>query len=409
MSPERDDFQDDDERDEFASRSIFAAGWFRAVLVLTVLAIVVVISLPYLLNWFEPTPPPRIARPAEAPKPAPPVATSPAVTPAPPAAPAPATPPAAMAPVETKAAEPKIATPPPAPAPKPAEPKVAEKAAPAPAPKVAEKPAPAEPVRKAVAEKPAPKVAAEKSQAKPAAEKAPPKPAPKAVAEKSAPDKSTPEKKATVAEKAPAKTEKAAPTRVAKAEAPVPSRPVSTSAKSSEASSGTGNYFIQLGAFKEQKNADTLAKSLRDAGFPVQVTAITRGGNATPASEARTTVQQHELFVTETSVEKVNASLKGRGTAQAVSGGVAVRPAFTLQEAMSVSKRLTDDGLKVVIRPAGGPGTPSVASSGSGTSGGTTLHAVRVGGYPNRTSALAARDELSTKGHPGFLAEGPAK
>ena len=59
MSPERDDYRDDDEQEEFASRSIFSAGWFSAVLVLTVLAIVVVISLPYLLNWFEPSPPAR--------------------------------------------------------------------------------------------------------------------------------------------------------------------------------------------------------------------------------------------------------------------------------------------------------------------------------------------------------------
>lgn len=402
MSPERDDFQDDDERDEFASRSIFAAGWFRAVLVLTVLAIVVVISLPYLLNWFEPAPPARVARTADVPKPAPPGATSPAVAPTP-AAP----PPAATAPVEPKVATPPPAAAPapvPAPAPKAVEPKVAEKApapkvaekAPAPAPKAAEKPAPVEPARKVVAEKPAPKVAAEK-----------PKPAPKAVAEKSTPEKSAPEKK-TSAEKAPVKTDKA-PTRVAKAEAPAPSRPVSPGAKSSEPASGTGNYFIQLGAFKDPKNADTLAKSLRDAGFPVQVTPITRGGSAAPSSEPRTTVQQHELFVTETSVDKVNASLKGRGTAQAVSGGVAVRPAFSLQEAMSVSKRLTDDGLKVVIRPAGGVSTPSITSASSSSSGGSTLHAVRVGGYPNRTSAIAARDELSAKGHPGFLAEGQAK
>ena len=73
--------------------------------------------------------------------------------------------------------------------------------------------------------------------------------------------------------------------------------------------------------------------------------------------------QQHELFVTEASVEKVNAALKGRGTAQPVSGGVAVKPAFSLQEAMTVSKRLTDEGLKVVIRPAGGLAT-AVAGPG---------------------------------------------
>ena len=100
-------------------------------------------------------------------------------------------------------------------------------------------------------------------------------------------------------------------------------------------------------------------------------------------------------------MEKVNAALKGHGRAQLAAGGVAVKPAFSLQEAMTVSKRLTDEGLKVVIRPAGGLAT---ASQGQGT-----LHAVRAGGYSNRTSALAARDELAAKGHQGFVAEGPAK
>jgi hypothetical protein len=82
-SPERDDDRDEDEREEFASRSIFSAGWFRAVLVLTVLAIVVVISLPYLLHWFEPLPPARVAKPAEPLKPAPGATPPPAVAPAP--------------------------------------------------------------------------------------------------------------------------------------------------------------------------------------------------------------------------------------------------------------------------------------------------------------------------------------
>src|SRR5713226_3249787 len=55
-NPEQDEYLDEDERDDIAQRSIFSAGWFRALLVLTVLAIVVVVSLPYLLNWLEPTP-----------------------------------------------------------------------------------------------------------------------------------------------------------------------------------------------------------------------------------------------------------------------------------------------------------------------------------------------------------------
>jgi len=45
-----------DEEPEDAPRSIFAAGWLRAVLVLTVLALAVVVALPSLLNWFEPAP-----------------------------------------------------------------------------------------------------------------------------------------------------------------------------------------------------------------------------------------------------------------------------------------------------------------------------------------------------------------
>lgn len=380
MSPERDDYRDDDERNEFASRSIFSAGWFRAVLVLTVLAIVVVISLPYLLNWFEPSPPARVAKPAEPLKPAPSATPPPAVAPVP--APAPTAP--IAAPPAVKPAPP--VTPAPAPAPKAA---MAPPAAPAPAPKaVAAKaipPASSEPARKAAPEKAPAKAAAEKAATKAPAEKAPAK-----TATERPPTKA--------AEMAPAKTadKPAAPTRVV-AKADAPSRPAAVASAKPSAEAASGNYWIQLGAFKEQKNADALAKTLRDAGFPIQVTPIRRGGGG----ESRGAAQQHELFVTETSVEKVNAALKGRGTAQPVSGGVAVKPAFSLQEAMTVSKRLTDEGLKVVIRPAGGLASPS---QGQGT-----LHAVRVGGYSNRTSALAARDELTAKGHQGFLAEGPAK
>jgi cell division septation protein DedD len=367
VSPERDEYRDDDEREEFASRSLFSAGWFRAVLVLTVLAIVVVISLPYLLNWFEPSTPARVAKPAEPLKPAPGA----------PSAPAPAAPIAAAP--EVKPAPP--VTPAPAPAPKAT---IAPPAAPAQAPKaVAEKaipPASSEPPRKAVPEK---------APAKPEAEKA----------VTTAPAKTATERPPTKgAETVPPKTadKPAAPGRVA-AKADAPSRPAAVASAKPSGEAASGNYWIQLGAFKEQKNADALAKTLRDAGFPIQVTPIRPGGGG----ESKVAAQQHELFVTETSVDKVNAALKGRGTAQPVSGGVTVKPAFSLQDAMTVSKRLTDEGLKVVIRPAGSLATPS---QGPGM-----LHAVRAGGYSNRTSALAARDELAAKGHQGFLAEGPAK
>jgi hypothetical protein len=67
---------------------------------------------------------------------------------------------------------------------------------------------------------------------------------------------------------------------------------------------------------------------------------------------------------------------------------------------MAVSKRLTAEGLKVVIRPVGAIG---------GGSGAVTLHTVRAGSYPSRTSAVAARDELLAKGYKGFLAESSAR
>src|SRR5262245_43808632 len=44
----------DDYGDEYEDRSIFAAGWFRALLVLAGLAVAVVAMLPYVLDWLEP-------------------------------------------------------------------------------------------------------------------------------------------------------------------------------------------------------------------------------------------------------------------------------------------------------------------------------------------------------------------
>jgi len=79
---------------------------------------------------------------------------------------------------------------------------------------------------------------------------------------------------------------------------------------------GAGNYWVQVGAFKESRNAEGLAKKLRAEGFPVQVARVTR--------EA-------------------------------------------------------------------------------------PLHVVRVGGYPDRAKATAAREELQGKGHAGFISRGPAK
>ena len=234
MSPERpeqDDFLEDEEQEEYGQRSIFATGWFRAVLVLLVLAVVGVIAVPLIGGWFEPTPPPKvISRPSEVPSTPPPASQMPSAA-APPAAPPPA-------------------------------------AAPAPAVQPAPTPPPA-------VSSPTPA---------PARPEMPPASAPKAAEKTKAPER-------TAAVTPPSKS------------APKPA-------------AASGNYWVQVGAFKESGNAEGLARKLRSEGFSTQVTRVTRE---------------------------------------------------------------------------------------------EPLHVVRVGGFPDRSRAVTAREELQGKGHTGFVTSGPVK
>ncbi len=65
MSPDRDDeYLDDDATvGRAAPRGVLAAGWLRALLVLVALAVVLVIAVPYVLEWLAPEPRP-VARPS---------------------------------------------------------------------------------------------------------------------------------------------------------------------------------------------------------------------------------------------------------------------------------------------------------------------------------------------------------
>ncbi len=129
MSPDRDDYEEEEEEyeEEFeeAPRSIFAATWFRALLIVIILGVAGVLALPYALDWFGSSTkaPVSTVKPSPAPPAKPPQPPAPAA-PAPPATPPPA---------------PKVAEPPAPPAPKPAAPTTP--AAPAAPPQVAEKPA----------------------------------------------------------------------------------------------------------------------------------------------------------------------------------------------------------------------------------------------------------------------------
>ena len=341
--PDPEEFIEEDEQDELARRSIFSAGWFRALLVLTVLAIIVVVSLPYLLNWLEPTPSPPGKPQAKVSEPAAPPPTAPA-----PAPPAPAVTPSPSAPAPPAKAEP--------PAPPPAKPD---------APATAQAPAAPSPADRPVGTAPLPAV-----------------PAPVAPPAKTAP--------------------------AAKAETP---KAPSAAKKSAPVEAGQGGYWVQVGAFAEERNAEALSKQLKSENFPVTISRISRGGSAPAAAKAAPSAPvasaQNQLFITGSTPEAVNAALKGKGTAQPVKGGLVVNPPFDLETAMSLSSSLKKEGFKVVIRRA--KAAPAPAATPSSEDGGAIFHVVRVGGYPDRAKAQQVRGELEAKGHPGFLMQGSAR
>src|SRR5207245_1073707 len=330
---EQEKYLDEDERDDTAQRSIFSAGWFRALLVLTVLAIVVVVSLPYLLNWLEPTP-------TTVPKPQTKASES---APAAPAAPAQT---AGTAP----AAKPDTTAPP----------AIAQTEAPKPAPAAptpADRPLGTAPLPAAPPQAP-PAATGKTAAAKPEAVKPP--------------------------------VAAAAPKRVP---APAPA--------------AGGSYWIQVGAFAQEKNAETLAKTLRAEQFPVEIARMNRGGGSASAPAPAKSVEpggQNQLVITGSTPDAVNAALKGKGTAQVVKGGIVVNPSYDLETAMSISSALKKEGFKVVIRRAKSGPAPAPAAPVAG--GGTTYHVVRVGGFADRAKALQARADLEAKGHAGFLTQG---
>lgn len=345
--PDPEEFIEEDEHDELTRRSIFSAGWFRALLVLTVLAIIVVVSLPYLLNWLEPTPGPPTKPQAKVSEPAAPAPTAPAPAPSDARPPAPAVAPVPTAPTPPAKAE--------APASSPAKPEP---------PKSAQAPAAPSPADRPVGTAPLPAV-----------------PAPSAPPAKTAP--------------------------AAKAEAPKAASAAKTGAP---VAGGPGGYWVQVGAFVEERNAEALSRQLKGENFPVTISRVSRGGSApaparAPASPAEAG-GQNQLFITGSTLDAVNAALKGKGTGQPVKGGVVVNPPYDLETAMSLSSSLKKEGFKVVIRRA--KAAPAPAPSGGGA-GGTIFHVVRVGSYPDRAKAQQVRSELETKGHPGFLMQGAAR
>jgi len=346
MSPERDsrghaDDYDDSDYGEEVPRSVFATTWFRAILVVVVLAVVGVLALPYLLDWVGPT---RLT-------------------------------PALKGPVVSAPSPPRPAAMPNGAPPGPASPRVGANPAQSKAEGGAPPTTPTPGTPPGTVAKPAP-----------------------AAAETSKPENQKPAEAS-----APTRTEAAQDPGAAKA--PAPKRP----ARMQVAAKAGGPYWVQVGAFHEEAHAKALAARLRGANFPAEVVAAGSGGVPTPsaerpAAEPAPTGDKYDVFVSGASAEDVSAKISAKGlSAEPVAGGAVVKPSLSLRDAVSLSKDLASDGMKVQVRRASaGPAAERPAAAG----GGGTVYRVRIGGFADRTTADEARKTLSARGYNGFVGRG---
>jgi cell division septation protein DedD len=229
----------------------------------------------------------------------------------------------------------------------------------------------------------------------PQAPPARPQPAPTPPAAPAAPPTAVPAPAPRVAEKPAEPAKPAAPVAPA-APAPKPApqvaekpveKPAEPAAKSAAAPS-KGDYWVQVGAFSDTKNASRLAARLKDQKYSVQQATVTRGSGGGSSG--------NEIFVAGAKQKDVYDKVKDKGYhVDAVKGGAVVRPALPLKDAVALSKELADAGMDVKIRRVGGGGGEKA-----------TFHLVRVGGFADRKEAEAAQKELGGKGLPGFVVKG---
>ena len=256
--------------------------------------------------------------------------------------------------------------------------------------------------------------------------------APEPVAAITAPEKSaaTPEPKASTPPAATPRTGatatvKAAPARVAKTAATdasadtvsrerVRASTVSTRpAEATEAAKG-GDFFVQVGAFKDQETARRLAATLRKQNYSVEeLTMRDASGRATPSvppaprTSAGAGSDRYDVLVSGGSAAEIDTKLAAKGLSSQPAGeGVRIRPSLSLRDAVALSKDLSNEGFKVQVRRGDGASAGPVAAAAPARAGDQKVYRVRVGGYPDRAAALAVVRALEGKGYTPFIARG---
>jgi cell division septation protein DedD len=252
-----------------------------------------------------------------------------------------------------------------------------------------------------------------------------PAPAPATAAPAKAKEPPAPAKSPVVAqapkEEPPAK-EPAAKAPPARRERPAPA-PAKTAPARTKAAEG-GDYFVQVGAFTDPEKAKRVAAQLRAQNYPVEESVKRSGGGAAepaprPAPRSTTAppaagADRYDVIVTGGSAADLNARLAAKGLAAEPAGeGVRIRPSLPLRDAVALSKDLSADGFKVQVRrstggaaPSGEPSAAPGPSGGRTTDAGQALYRVRVGGYPDRATAMGVLKELQGKGFQPFIARG---
>jgi hypothetical protein len=339
------DHGSDDLYDETTPRSIFAATWFRAVLVLIVLGVIGAVAVPYILDAMN-APPGRLSATAKPPVPSqPPAATAPpAVTPPPSATPTPSTPTSTT--------------------PTPLSDKSAEKN--------------------------------DTMLAGTQAAQEPPKPEPKPAPKPPAGTEtvSTAEPKPAATAESPAKPTQ----KVAKATTGAV-KPSSGRQWFVQVGAFKDAAAAKKVAAKLREDKYTVEESTR--GVSAATVAKATAAPSTPSG-----ADQYDVIVSGGSPDDVSKRLAGKSlTAQPTPNGVVVKPSLPLRDAVALSKELAVDGLKVQVRRAGGAAPTARASSAASASAvsGDTLHRVSVGGFSDRAKAVATLKELEAKGYKPFL------
>jgi cell division septation protein DedD len=278
-----------------------------------------------------------------------------------------------------------------------------------PAPKTAALGKPETPPMSAPAAPPAPPVASAPAPSMPAPERSATPSTSEGTASAPAPMTPATDKPAAAA---PKKPESNKPVVASKSAAP--KEPAAARAPS--ATGAGGDYFVQVGAFKNPETAKKLAVRLREQKYNVEETsasgvksARSASPSAPPASAPATASDRYDVHVSGGAPADINAKLSAKGLSTEPSGGgVVVRPSMPLRDAVALSKDLAVDGLKVQVRraPGGSAPAPAAASSAPAAPSDGTLYRVRVGPFDDKSTATSTLRELEQKGYSPFIARG---